>query len=303
MPNILKSNRDRHESRQPRQTRLTLSLAACCVCAIAKPAKGATLTPGTTLSTFLECLNDGISLVVGQNPTDEAGWQYAIDSSRDGVSGMDVGGNAYEIYSMGMKETDDSIYVAINSNTPYAGNPETEVQNGTIALGDLFIDFNGTATNFQQASEMGSLSAIRFVENNDSGVPELGLYGNVTAKSVTATNAGFESITQYNQRVLNYGGTPDFADLGAETDYFDGNQSLNAIASGDFLGNISLLSESDLTSAGFNWQQASGSHTVGFKFSKAALSAENETESVPEPGAIAGLGLLGAVAIFRHFRN
>jgi hypothetical protein len=301
MPNILRSNRDRHKSWQPRQTLFTLSLAACCVCAIAKPARGATLTPGTTLSTFLECLNDGISLVVGQNPLDEAGWQYAIDSSSDGVTGVDVGGNAYEIYSMGIKETDDSIYVAINANTPYAGNPETGVQNGTIALGDLFIDSNGT--NFRQASAMGNLSAVRFVANNESGVPELGLYGNVTAKSVTATNAGFESIAQYNQHVLDYEGTPDFGDLGADTDYFDANQSLNAIASGDFLGNIALLSASDLTSAGFNWQQAPGSHTVGFKFNKAALSVENETESVPEPGAIAGLGLLGGAAICRHFRK
>jgi hypothetical protein len=296
MPNIFNPHRDR-------QTLFTLSIAACAICAIAKPARGATLTPGTTLSTFLECLNDGISLVVGQNPTDEAGWQYAIDSHFDGVTGVDVGGNAYEIYSMGIKETDDSIYVAINANTPYAGNPEAGVQNGTIAFGDLFIHPNGTSTNFQQASEMGSLSAVRFVENNESGAPELGLYGNVTAKSVTATNAGFESIAQYNQHVLDRGGTPDFADLGADTDYFDANQSLNAIASGDFLRDIALLSESDLTNAGFNWQQAPGSHTVGFKLNKTAFSVENETESVPEPGAIAGLGLLSIGAICRHFRN
>ncbi len=62
--------------------------------------------------------------MVGQNSLDAAGWQYAIDSGTDGVAGDDVGGNAYEIYSMAVRETTASIYVAINSNTPYNGNPD-----------------------------------------------------------------------------------------------------------------------------------------------------------------------------------
>ena len=253
-----------------------------------------------TFSTFLECLNDGTSLVVGQNSVDAAGWQYAIDSGTDGVAGDDVGGNAYEIYSMAVRETTASIYVAINSNTPYNGNPDPYAQNGTIALGDLFINLNTPSSNFQQSSEANSLYAVRFVENNDSDVPELGVYSNVSAKSVSDINSGFGSIDQYNQHVANNGGMPNFGDLAAESDYFDLNNSLNEIASGDFLAEITFLSEIDLTNAGFNWEQAPGQYTIAFKIDKSVFpGGEVESESVPEPNAIAGFILLSATLIAR----
>ncbi len=274
----------------------TAAATACVVSATTQPATAATLKTGTTFSTFLECLNDSISLVVGQNPTDVASWQYAIDSRTDGVADTDVGGNAFEIYSMGVKETTDSIYVAINSNTPYTGNPNPNAQNGAIALGDLFINPNALSTNFQEASEGGSLYAVRFINNNDSGVPELGIYGNVTAKSVANINSGFGSINQYNQHVTNNGGTPGLGDLAANTSYFDLNQSLNEIASGDFLGGITLLSKRDLTDAGFNWKQASGKHTIAFKFDKSVLLGD-DIKSVPEPGTMVGFALLSVTII------
>jgi hypothetical protein len=282
-----------------KKLRLLLGAAtASAICAMTQSASAVTLTSGTTFSTFLECINDGISLVVGQNPTDATGWQYAIDSSIDGVAGNDIGGNIYEIYSMGVRETADSIYVAINSNTPYTGNPDRNTYNGSIALGDLFINLDAPSTNFQEASNAGSLYAVRFIDNNDSGVPELGIYSNVTAKSVTDINSGFPSIQQYNQQVADYGGTPSFGDLPASTSYFDLNQSLNEIASGDFLAGINLLSARELTDTGFNWEQAPGQYTIGFKFDKSALpGGDSEPESVPEPGATAGLVLLGTLFI------
>jgi hypothetical protein len=289
---------------KPLNTLLGAAVATVClVSATTQPASAATLTTGTTFSTFLECLNDGTALVVGQNPTDVSGWQYAIDSGTDGVAGYDVGGNAYEIYSMAVRETTDSIYVAINSNTPYNGNPDPYAQNGTIALGDLFINLNTPSSNFQQASDASSLYAVRFVENNESGVPELGLYGNVTAKSVTSINSGFGSIDQYNQHVANNGGIPNFGDLAADSDYFDLNNSLNEIASGDFLAGITFLSEIDLTDAGFNWEQAPGQYTIAFKIDKSVLpggEVESESESVPEPNALTGFTLLGATFIARR---
>lgn len=278
----------------------TFAATACAVSATTLPANAVTLTTGTTLSIFLECLNDGISLVVGENPTDAAGWQYAIDSSSDGVAGSDIGGNTYEIYSMGVLETTDSIYVAINTNTPYTGNPDENAQNGSIALGDLFINLDALSTDFQEASDTSSLYAVHFVENNDSGVSELGLYGDVTATSVTESNSGFDSIDDYNQHVTNNGGTPNFGDLAADTSYFDSDNSLNEITSGDFLTEIVLLSESDLTEVGFNWEQAPGEYTIAFKIEKSALVGD-EIESVPEPGTIVGLALLGICAIARRF--
>lgn len=282
---------------------LRTAAAACAVSAITQSASAATLTSGTTFSTFLECANDGISLVVGQNPTDAAGWQYAVDSSTDGVAGGEVGGNAYEIYTMGVRETADSIYVAINSNTPYTGNANSSAYNGSIALGDLFINLDALSTSFQTASDARSLYAVRFVENNDSGMPELGIYGNVTAISVTNINSGFPSIQEYNQYVADYGGTPSFGDLAADTSYFDLNQSLNEIASGNFLAGITLLSDPDLTDAGYNWEQAPGQYTLGFMFDKSVLpGGDSELESVPEPGAVAGILLLGATFVFHRRR-
>lgn len=279
----------------------TAVTTACIVSAAALPASAGALTGGTTLSLFLECLNDGISLGVGRNPTDEAGWQYAIDSYTDGVAGNNVGGNAYEIYSMGVKETSDNIFITINSNTPYDGNRHNNAQNGTIALGDLFINLDALELNFQQASDAGSLYAIRFVANNDSGVAELGVYSNVTAKSVTEVNAGFKSIKKYNQHVTNKGKTPSFGDLPANTDYFDRNQSLNVIASGNFLTGLTLLSQADLTAAGFDWEQTPGKHTLGFKFDKSVLPGGTpEPESVPEPGAMVGLVILGTTFVVRR---
>ncbi len=281
---------------------LGMTAAICTVSATTQSASAVTLTPGTTFSTFLECINDGISLVVGQNPTDAAGWQYAVDSSTDGVAGSDVGGNVYEIYSMGVRESGDRIYVAINSNTPYTGNPTSRAYNGSIALGDLFINSDAPATNFQEASDASSLYGVRFVENNESGVPELGIYSNVSAKSVTHINDGFPNIQEYNQRVANYGGTPSFGDLAADTSYFDLSQSLNEIASGNFLAGITLLSDRDLTDAGFNWEQAPGQYTIGFTFAKAALPGnDSEPESVPEPATVVGVLLLGVTSIARRY--
>lgn len=279
----------------------TALTTACIVSVAAQSASAGSLTGGTTLSIFLECLNDGISLGVGQNPTDAAGWQYAIDSYTDGVAGNNVGGNAYEIYSMGVKETSDSIFVAIKSNTPYAGNPERRAQNGTIALGDLFINLDALELNFQQASDAGSLYAVRFVANNDSGVPELGVYSNVTAKSVTGINSGFRSIQEYNEHVTDKKKTPNFGDLPANTDYFDREGSLNVIASGNFLTGLTLLSKTELKAAGFNLKQTPGKHTLGFKFDKSVLpGGAAEPESVPEPGAIVGLVILGTTFVVRR---
>lgn len=278
----------------------TAVATACVVCATTGSASAVTLTPGTTFSTFLECDNDGISLVVGQNPTDAAGWQYAIDSSTDGISGGNIGGNAYEIYSMGLMETSDRIYVAINSNTPYPGNFYRTAQNKTIAFGDLFINLNARSTNFQQASDTGSLYAIHFVKNNDSSVHKLGIYSNVTAKSVTDINSGFSSLNQYNQYVAHNGDTPSFGDLAADTSYFDLDKSLNEIASGSFLGGITMLSDSDLTDTGFNWEQAPGQHTIAFEIDKSVLP-NNEPEPVPEPDAIAGFALVSAILFARRY--
>jgi hypothetical protein len=93
---------------------------------------------------------------------------------------------------------------------------------------------------------------------------------------------------------------PNFGDLAADSDYFGLNNSLNEIASGDFLAGIAFLSEIDLTDAGFNWEQAPGQYTIAFKIDKSVFpggEVESKSESVPEPNAIAGFTLLSATLI------
>ncbi|MFP5274818.1 MAG: XDD3 family exosortase-dependent surface protein [Coleofasciculus sp.] len=207
-----------------------------------KPAKAATFTAlneGTVANTFTECINDGIALQVGKNPINDQGWQYAVDSFNDGVDGFQVGGagNGYEIYSLALKETKDSIVVVINGNIPLTGIDGTRADDANIGWGDLF--FNFTDKDFTTANNQGDLFGVRFAESNDSLVPNLGLYSNVTAISTTDINSGFDSLEDYNIRVNDAcqgaGCGPSLGDLAADTSYFDQSQSLNTMGSGEFL--------------------------------------------------------------------
>ncbi|NET61867.1 MAG: PEP-CTERM sorting domain-containing protein [Symploca sp. SIO2E6] len=275
---------------------------------IAQPAQATTnltaLNPGITINTFTECLNDGVALVTGQNPIDQYGWQYTIDSAHDGVDGLQVGGNAYEIYSLALKETADDIVVALNANMPLTGVDGTPADDGNIGWGDLFFNFSGQ--DFSSASNAGDLFAVRFAETNDSLVPNIGLYGDVTATSTTAINSGFSSIEAYNQHVATYGCNgpgcdPSLGDLAADSTYFEQNQSLNAIASGTYLTGLSFLSTAELSATGYDANQFAGEHTIAFKFSKSSIcdrgfcQASEVTKSVPEPSGIFGLGIIGLV--------
>lgn len=268
-----------------------------------KPTKAATFTAlnqGNVVDTFTECINDGIALMVGQTPTNEYGWQYAVDSPNDGVNGFEVGGNVYEIYSLALRETKDSIWVAINGELPLTGTNAATAQDGNIGWGDLFLNLTGK--NFTTASNEGSLFAVRYAGTNDSFAPTIGLYGNVTASSTTDINSGFSSLQNYNQWVSTYGcqGSdcgPSLGDLAADTSYFDQSQSLNAIAFGQFLTGITYLSTSELSDAGYDLNRFSGQHTIAFKFDKSAICergyCQKTSESVPEPSGVIGLMVVG----------
>jgi len=288
--------------------------SAFCLLGLAQPAQAealTALTPGIVINTFTECINDGVALVTGQNPVDQQGWQYAIDSANDGVDGLQVGGNAYEIYNLALKETADDILVAINANMPLTGVNGTPADDGNIGWGDLFFNFSGQ--DFSSASNAGDLFGVRFAGTNDSLVPDIGLYGDVTATSTTAENSGFASIDAYNQHVATYGCTgvdcdPSLGDLAANDTYFNQNDSLNAIASGTYLTGISFLSDAELGAAGYALNQFAGEHTIAFRFSKSSICDRgfcqtNEiTKSVPEPSGIVSLGIIG-LAITTRLRQ
>jgi hypothetical protein len=252
------------------------------------------------------------------------GWNYAIDSFNDGVTGAQIGGGDFEFYGIAVKETSDRAFIAINSNLSLAGYADPLAQRGNINYGDLFFNFSGQ--NFNTANANGSLFAVRFAAGNDSGVATTGVYSNVTAKSVTKTNSGFINLNQYNSVVAAHGSTPSMGGLAATDPYFQqtGNWTvLNSIGSGTKVGEISALTSATLSAMGLDFSQfnAVGSQTIGFSFNKSAMPSGTyianlfaecandaiaikssfqtaSTEPVPEPstiiGTLAGLSILAA---------
>ncbi len=250
------------------------------------------------------------------------GWNYAIDSFTDGVTGGQVGGGEFEFYGIAVKETSDTAFVAINSNLNLAGYADSAAQRGNINYGDLFFNFSGQ--NFNTANANGNLFAVRFAAGNDSGVATTGVYSNVIAKSVTQLNSGFTNLTQFNTRVQSAGGTPSMGDLSATDPYFEQNGPiLNSIAAGTKVGEINSLTPAALSALGLNFAQfnAVGSQTIGFSFNKSSMPSgqyianlfaecandaiaikgsfsQDSAEAVPEPstifGTLVGLSILAA---------
>ncbi len=273
-------------------------------------------------SSILGTLGLACSCLLVTAKSAKADINYAIDSFRDGYSFGVVGSNsAFEFYGMAIIEDGNNIVVALNTNMPLSGDIPSfgTAQGGVVAFGDLF--FNFSQKDFNTASADNNLFAIRFAPANDSGVSNLGVYSNVTAKSVTSTNLGFANLSAYNSEVQRVGGTPSFAQLPANTSYFNQTAPVqNVINTGNFVTGINMLSSTQLTGLGFDFAQfgATGRETIGFSFDKNALPAgdfianifaecandgmvivgklENSSEPVPEPlsilGSIAGVGLI-----------
>ena len=256
------------------------------------------------------------------------GWNYAIDSFNDGVTGDQVGGGDFEFYGIAITETSDTAFIAINSNLSLAGYAASIAERGNVNYGDLFFNFSGQ--NFNTANANGSLFAIRFAAGNDSGVETTGVYTNVTAKSVTQTNLGFTNLNQYNTRVASEGGTPSMGDLAATDSYFEqtGNTTvLNSIATGTKVGEINFLTPATLSALGLDFAQfnAVGSQTIGFSFNKSSMpwgnyianffaecandgiAIQGSFEAVPEPstwfGTLVGLSFLGIGAAKRKIKR
>jgi len=256
------------------------------------------------------------------------GWNYAIDSFNDGVTGTQIGGGDFEFYGIAIKETSDTAFIAINSNLSLAGYADPLAQRGNINYGDVFFNFSGQ--NFNTANANGSLFGIRFADGNDSGVATTGVYTNVTAKSVTQINSGFSNLNEYNTRVASQGKTPSLGDLAATDPYFQqtGNWTvLNSIATGTKVGEINFLTPATLNALGLNFAQfnAVGSQTIGFSFNKSSMPSGNyianffaecandaiaikgSFEAVPEPstwfGTLVGLSFLGIGAAKRKIKR
>ncbi len=281
-----------------------------------------------TYSAAIFCVVIALQQQKATAATLSGGWNYAIDSFTDGVTGPQIGGGEFEFYGIAVKETSDTAFVAINSNLNLAGYADSAAQRGNINYGDLFFNFSGQ--NFNTANANGNLFAVRFAAGNDSGVATTGVYSNVIAKSVTQLNSGFTNLTQFNTRVQSAGGTPSMGDLSATDPYFEQNGPiLNSIAAGTKVGEINSLTPAALSALGLNFAQfnAVGSQTIGFSFNKSSMPSGNyianlfaecandaialkgsfqtaSAEAVPEPstvfGTLVGLGILAAKRKFKR---
>jgi hypothetical protein len=274
---------------------------------------------GTTVASLSLISVSGLPAMAGQLHN---GWNYGIDSFADGS-----GGKSYEIKGIALKETSDSIFVALTGGTPLKGVSNSGAADKNIGWGDLFLNF--TNKNFTTASNEKSLLGVRFAGTNDSQVATTGLYGNVKGVSVALENHGYSSLKQYYDygwSKTNTQGT-DIATKAAAYNYFGQGTILNVIDSGATkLGGIQNLSAAALNSQGldFGFFKASGTQTLGFSLNKADLGLADGNYnymanlflecgndgvslaggvSVPEPGSLAGLALVGLTVLGSKLRK
>ncbi|PPT05539.1 hypothetical protein CKA32_006864 [Geitlerinema sp. FC II] len=249
---------------------------------------GWSLVPG-----IIEIPNDSGSL-----PNVNKDWQYSIDSFNDSMAGYDVGGTHYEIYATALKETSDSIYLAINSNLPLSGVSSTYASDGHVGWGDVLFNFSGN--NLDTANGNGDLFGIRFAEISDSGVSELGVYRNVRATDIAQQNGMLlrnASLSGYIDWINLHGGTPNSADLSATDPYFNLSRHVpNSMVSGTKIGDVEILNDANLFGLNFGQFGTTGSNTMVLKFDRDLLpDGEYVYTLAPEcdNDIVAGVGSLG----------
>lgn len=262
------------------------------------------------------------------------GWNYGIDSFKDGVTGS-LGG-MFEMYGLGIKQDGDTIYVGLDSRLPITGQANNGVLNKSISWGDVFFNFTGSAL----AGAQNNLFAIRFAANNDSGVQSLGLYQNVVGKNVGLQNQGFSSYAQQADYVKARKGLPSVGELTeAEARVYFNNAPLGVINKAQKVTEsiYEALDSVALSALGFDLNGALGGakppesaangakrQTFGFKFTRtegmvgdfvAHVFAEclndgvavkgtlaPKQESTPEPVSLLGLAAVGAAVAARRYR-
>jgi hypothetical protein len=204
-------------------------------------------------------------------------WNYTYDSHNDSIASVNgvrrIGGTFYEIYGTGYKVDNDSFIFGVSTNLPREGRytgPYLNgypIQNNSIALGDLIMNFTGASLD----AANGGLFGIRFAPNNDAGVSGTGLFENVSAISKANQNAGWQS-DPYRRTVQNAGGNPTHGALSVHDPYFGSNPYIPTVIGGGVkLADIDLLDSFGLQQAGFNTGMFGGSHTFGFKLDRSSL--------------------------------
>jgi hypothetical protein len=267
----------------------------------------------------------GIAVVANPSQAKASPWNYAVAGAGNGT-----GGDAYDYRGIAIKEEGDQIFVAINGGMDTQG---TSYNGEIINHADLFLNFSGQ--NFKEASDAGNLFGVHFATaGSQSGVSEVGVYKNVTAKSVTAQNYGWGNTTAWSNAV---GGNNSYGDLKSNDAYF-GDQTgsskiLNEINTGTKIGGLFMMDAQQLLANGLNFaaqtgangEKANAAQTLGFRFTRTAdfkagnfianLFAECGNDAVaiksalgnnaktPEPAAMAGMAIVGGMSLLRRLRR
>ncbi|MEM8611748.1 MAG: XDD3 family exosortase-dependent surface protein [Cyanobacteria bacterium P01_H01_bin.105] len=242
------------------------------------------------------------------------GWNYSIDAFTDGS-----GGSPYDIRGLAIKETRDHVYVSISGGSPLTGNSYHFAADGNIGWGDLLFNFTGDNINTANSSLFG----VRFADTNDSGVNQVGVFSNVTAQSVTRSNAGYRHLKQYYR--YGWARQNTMGDLVTQQNAYDymgkTDALLTSIADGTFVGDIDFLSEQDAVDEGLNFEHfdAIGSDVHTFRFDRTLLPGgefiatllmecgndgiaflgnfhNTDTQDVPEPSTVASFAVVGLFA-------
>lgn len=280
----------------------------------------------------VRCLGVLLGAIAGVALAPTPSWaetiEYTPDGVRDGVTDGIPGDWAlpgFEIFGTGYGQQGNSLIVGISSHFPFGGYaaPGSGGRSGHVNWGDLFLNFSDD--DFETALAKGNVYGVRFDPNNDSGV-STGVYQVTATQSVTGINGGFSSINDYAKRVTDFGYTPYLGEMVIDSNftYLDPTKSDNVIASGTLLStDVEYIA--DLSALGFEQDfgfsdnlPETGAYTYGFRFDLsnlplgqfiAHLWAEcindgvafvgqvrtENSQSVPEPSVLIGLGLMGAV--------
>ncbi len=242
-------------------------------------------------------------------------WTYGIDSQNDGS-----GGAIYEDRGLAYSQQGSNLLIAISSGMKLGGNIEAGSLNGTVAHGDMFLNFSGH--NLDAASKFNDpkVFGIRYDAANDSlgntaARPNttLGVYGGLSVTSMARQNLGYSSLQQY----IDHGFGRTAAAMGdlqsSNVDvkgYLGSGLMMTSITSGNRLGDITLLDSASLAGRGLNFAHfgadPAGNYIYGFSFNTSLLRSttggftlhefeECTNDGVALNGSISGLIISQAV--------
>ncbi|OKH14199.1 PTPA-CTERM sorting domain-containing protein [[Limnothrix rosea] IAM M-220] len=187
-----------------------------------------------------------IAVAPSANAFSAKGWQYSMDSFNDSSGGLPGGGSGvgentnYEIRGIATQLFDGKLRIGIQSNLGIHGASSQYADDGHIHWGDIIIN---TACEALDNVGKESLFGIRFAQDNESGVQQVGLFKNITLfeKADENGNPG-ANLAGHNQWVRDRKGNPSFGNLA--NGYFNENTHVDTlIRSGEYVSGVNIIQD------------------------------------------------------------